>query len=96
MTTASRPLADQPTAKPTPKLVAGISVGTLTIGVLWAARRAGLDLPPEVGEAIVVGAGGFAAWLKRNRAALVDALDRSGGGHHDLDGDGIADGAQRR
>lgn len=65
-------LVSQPTSTPTPKLVVGVSTGTLTIGVLWLARRNGLDLPPEVAEAIVVAVGGFAAWVKRNRGHLLD------------------------
>jgi hypothetical protein len=68
-------LTDQPTPMPTPKLLAGVSTGTLTIGVLWLARQYGLDLPPEVGEALVVLAGGAAAWIKRNRGHLLDCLD---------------------
>lgn len=77
----STALADQPSGRPTPKLVAGVSTGTLTIGVLWLARRYGLDLPPEAGEAIVVAVGGFAAWLKRNRGQLLDCLDDEPGEH---------------
>lgn len=87
---------DQPTPRPTPKWIAGVSTGGATILVLELARTFGLDLPPAAGEALVVAAGGFAAWLKRNRGTILDVLDRSGGGHHDLDGDGIADGTQRR
>jgi hypothetical protein len=73
--------ADQPTPMPTPKWIAGISTGTLTLGVLALARRYGLDLPPEVGEAIVLGAAGLAGWIKRNRAALVECLDDEPGQH---------------
>jgi hypothetical protein len=82
-------LADQPSPWPTPKLVAGVSTGTLTIGVLWLARHYGLDLPPELGEAIVVAAGGAAAWIKRNRGhlleRLVDACDDDEPGEHAAD-----------
>lgn len=95
--TGTPPLADQPSAKPTPKLIAGVSVGTLTIGVVWAAGRLGWDLTPEAAGGLVLAAGSAAAWLKRNRAAVLDVLDRRGGGaHHDLDGDGVADGTQPR
>lgn len=74
-------LADQPSPMPTPKWIAGISTGTLTIGVLWLARRAGLDLEPEAGEAIVIAAAGLAGWIKRNAPALVDCLDDEPGEH---------------
>jgi hypothetical protein len=84
-------LTDQPTVAPTPKWVAGVSTGGATIVLLWAARTfAGLDVPPEVGEALVLAAGGLAGWLKRNRATLLDCLDGDeGGAHTDRDGDGL-------
>lgn len=94
-TTARTDAVDQPTKAPTPKWVAGVSTGGATIVVLWLARQAGLELPPEVGEGIVLAAGGLAAWVKRNRATILDVLDRdgdgTGGAHHDGDGDGLPD-----
>lgn len=85
-------VVDQPSPLPTPKWIAGVSTGTGTILLLWVARRAGLDLPAEVGEALVVAAGAAAAWLKRNRTTVLGVLDRGRpGAHEDANGDGIAD-----
>lgn len=87
---------DQPTAAPTRKWIAGVSTGGGALVLVWLAGLLGVDMPPEVAGSLVLGAGAAAAWLKRNRAQLTDVLDRrDGGGHHDLNGDGIADGAQR-
>lgn len=88
---SDRALADQPTAKPTEKWKAGVGTGGGVLVLLWAARGLGLDVPAEVGEALILGLGGLAAWLKRNRQPILDAVDRvrDAGAHHDLDGDGL-------
>lgn len=84
-------LANQPTKMPTKKWLAGGSAGGGTLVLLWVGRSLGVDIPPEVGEALVLGAGLAAAWLKRNAPALADRLDGGRGKHFDNDGDGLAD-----
>jgi len=83
---------DQPTAAPTQKWVAGVGTGAGALILVWVAGLAGVDLTPETAGALVLAAGGAAAWLRRNRAVVLDVIDRDGDGDHiDADGDGIAD-----
>jgi len=83
---------DQPTLAPTQKWVAGVGTGSSVLALVWIAGLLGVDLTPETAGALVLLAGGAAAWLRRNRAVVLDALDRDGNGaHHDVDGDGLAD-----
>lgn len=83
---------DQPSAAPTQKWVAGVGTGGGALVLVWIAGLLGVDLTPETAGALVLAAGAVAAWLRRNRAVVLDVIDRDGNGaHHDLDGDGLAD-----
>lgn len=82
---------DQPTPMPTPKWVAGVSTGSATLVLVWAAGLFGIGLSPEVAGALVLAAGAAAAWLKRNKPLVVQVLDQARGRHLDRDGDGLAD-----
>lgn len=82
---------DQPSAAPTSKWVAGVGAGSGTILVLWVASLLGLELTPEVASALTLVAAGVAGYFKRNRATVLEVLDRGRGLHLDRDGDGRAD-----
>lgn len=84
-------LVDQPSSRPTPKLVAGTSTGAGVIVVLWIAQRFGLHLDPEAASAIVLAAASAAAWIKRNGPVIAAGVSREDGAHLDRDGDGRAD-----
>lgn len=63
---AEEKLADQSTAAPTPKLVAGTVSGAAVIVLLWVADVVGLDLPQAVAGSIVLLGAALAAYVKRN------------------------------
>lgn len=76
MTEPSSQLVTQPTATPTTKLTA-VGAGGLGVGVvLYLAQLAGLSMPPEVAEAIVLAGAWVAGYVKRDRrvAAAVEQV----------------------
>lgn len=89
------PLADQPTAAPSPKMKAVAGTGIATALVLYVAGQFGLELPLEIAEALVLAGGWLGGYLKRDHRlgpilADVEEIVESGR-HRDDDGDGIAD-----
>lgn len=62
------PLINQPSAAPTPKLIAGGSAGAALVILLWVAGLFGVDMPEPVAGAIVLLAALIAGYIKRDRA----------------------------
>jgi hypothetical protein len=58
-------MTDQPTAAPTPKVIAGATAGAATILLVWVAGLLGLDVPPEVASAVTALLAAGTAYLKR-------------------------------
>lgn len=84
-------LEDQPSARPTRKLVAGVTSGGVAVVLVWVASLLGVTLPPEVAGVLVLAAGSAASYLVRNvRTAVANMADQHGL-HLDANGDGIAD-----
>lgn len=60
-------LVDQPSSKPTPKIVAAGAGGAATLVVTWVAETVGVDVPERVASALVLLAALAAGYLKRER-----------------------------
>lgn len=61
-------LVDQPGRRPTAKLLATGASGIATGVVLYVARRAGLELPETVAEAVVLLGAWIGGYVKRDKA----------------------------
>lgn len=63
-------LTDQPSRRPTSKVVAGTSAGGAALVITSAARLIGVELEPEVAGGLVLAAAAVVAYLKRERRPL--------------------------
>lgn len=77
-------LANQPDRRPTRKLAAGGAGGLGVVVLTWVARKAGVELDPEVAGAMVLFVSGVVGYLTRDRRPRGDTPGTNGIADHGL------------